>query len=185
LERLTIKIGENVSYFDTLNEMNLDQSESEVWVEFTFRTSRDVNVSGDVEEHNILVNKTNCFNAWWELMNLPPNAVALSDFVQDTTHYHDFNEYPLDPEDEEYSFAEDCAGALQAVREYPGDLFDFAEVEVIQHDHKRGELRGSWIVELNWDLIRDCPEVWEWAEKYRSNLEVSVNRQGEVLTLAS
>jgi hypothetical protein len=178
---LTTTTGEYMSYLDTLNTMNLKDDTD---IDIVFTASADVWFTDDVGEYDVLVNKTNAFEAWWEYMNLDTNREDLQYFVEDDSHIYNMNGYHLKPDDEGYSYEDDRAGAYLAVKENPGDLFDFAECETIRFDHKRGQVRGQWTSFMPWWAVREAEDFWQWVQKYASNLELSVRHNGKQVTLA-
>ena len=168
-----------MNYHDTLTQMNLDDDAS---ITISYSTNRDVWFTEDYYDYDLLVNRTDLFRVWWSLLDLPSQESELEYYLD---RAREFTDLTAELGDDDYDLAADKTAAYQAFQENPGDLFDFIDVETIRHDNKRGEVQGSWQMDVSWDEIRDNEAFWNTISGAKGKAEFSVETPNGVLTLAS
>lgn len=168
-----------MNYHDTLTQMNLDDDAN---ITISYSTNRDVWFTEDYYDYDLLVNRTDLFRVWWALLDLPSQERELEYYLD---RAREFTDLTAEPDDDDYDLTADKTAAYQAFQENPGDLFDFIDVETIRYDNKRGEVQGSWQMDVSWDEIRDNEAFWNTISGAKGKAEFSVETPNGVLTLAS
>jgi hypothetical protein len=146
-------------------------------IDITYKVEESVDFRNEPCAEDVFVNETEAFNAWWEFANLGVSRGLLEGFLHDIREleFLEGQVYPLSPDDEGYSFEEDCRITHQLVKENPIELFsDYCEAEIVHLDYKHGLMNGSWKSDVYWYEVRNNQEFWDWADKHARNLNLEL-----------